>query len=262
MAENQWRINLSRCIWSLPELFRGKLTLPESAGLLLRAPRGRQPIRHRTLDMKDTGFSVTDEARLVVPYADGVPRPVRMGPLEIVKAASGPGSIQFAPARAFNRDSYPSGGCGMVGTAEDFRKFLEALRTGGSPILSLESAKAMTTDQTGGLGPGPGTAFGFGLSVITNPEAAQTPHAPGTFTWGGVYGHRWLVNRITVVSSNTAVEAPPGSSGVTFLMPSGTRSGAVCEGKEEYQWMIFVQANARARTGYILPLSGARRRGW
>ena len=53
-------------------------------------------------------------------------------------------------------------------------------------------------------------AFGFGLSVVTNPGTAQTPQSAGTFAWGGVYGHSWFVDpakRLTVVIlTNTAVE--------------------------------------------------------
>lgn len=177
--------------------------LPEAVRRLVTEPLG----------LHDTGFAA-DASRLVVPYADGSPRPVRMGELERVKRAYGPGWIRFAPARIFNPLSFASGGCGMAGTAHDFWKFLEALRAGGSAILSAESARAMTTDQTGGLGPAPGTAFGFGLSVITDPAATQTPQSPGTFTWGGVYGHSWFVDPargLTVVAlTNTAVEGVSG----------------------------------------------------
>jgi CubicO group peptidase (beta-lactamase class C family) len=164
--------------------------------------------------MKDTGFTVGDASRLAVAYADGSPKPVRMGDVHVVKMPYGPGSIRFAPSRVFNGDSYPSGGCGMAGTAGDFARFLEALRTGGGSVLNAESVKAMTTDQTGCLGPAPGTAFGYGVSVITDPELAQTPQSVGTFTWGGVYGHTWFVdgaNGLSAVSlTNTAVEGLAG----------------------------------------------------
>ena len=157
------------------------------------------------LKMTDTAFWLTDPSRLAVPYADGTPVPTRMKDLELVKAANGPGWIRFAPARVFDLSSYPSGGCGMVGTAGDFLRFLEALRTGGGP---------MTTNQSGGLGPGPGIAFGFGLSVITDPVLAQSPHSAGTFTWGGVYGHSWFVDpakHLSVVAlTNTSVEGVAG----------------------------------------------------
>ena len=177
-----------------------KCSLPEAVSRFLTAP----------LAMTDTGFTVTDPARLAVPYADASPRPVRMGDLQLIKMPYGPGSIRYAPARAFDTDSYPSGGCGMVGTAGDFSKFLEALRTGGNPILSAQSVHAMTSNQTGGLGPAPGTAFGFGLSVIVDPAAVPTPQSAGTLQWGGVYGHSWFVDAArqlsVVMLSNTALE--------------------------------------------------------
>ncbi len=160
------------------------------------------------LAMNDTSFGIAELSRLTVPYADGRPRPTRMADSQIVKSPYG--FIRFAPSRACDPNSYPSGGCGMNGTAADFAKFLETLRLGGDPILKPESVKAMTSDQTEGRGPQPGVAFGFGLSVITDPAAAQTPQSTGTFAWGGVYGHSWFVDpakRLTVViMTNTAVE--------------------------------------------------------
>jgi len=87
-------------------------------------------------------------------------------------------------------------------------------RTAGSPILSAQSLSAMTSDQTNGRGPGRGTAFGFGLSVVTDPVLAHTPQSAGTFAWGGDYGHAWFVDpakRLTViVLTNTAVEGMSG----------------------------------------------------
>lgn len=164
--------------------------------------------------MPDTGFAVTDPSRLAVPYADASPDPVRMGELQSVKLGFGPGSVRFAPSRAFDSESFPSGGCGMVGTAGDFWKFLETVRTGGAPILPGYSARAMITNQTADLGPGPGMGFAFGASVLLDPAAAQTPQSPGTIAWGGVYGHSWFVDfskGLTVVSlTNTAIEGMSG----------------------------------------------------
>jgi CubicO group peptidase (beta-lactamase class C family) len=60
----------------------------------------------------------------------------------------------------------------------------------------------------------PGIAYGFGLSVINDPALTLTPQSPGTFAWGGVYGHTWFVDRakgLSVVSlTNTAVEGLAG----------------------------------------------------
>jgi CubicO group peptidase (beta-lactamase class C family) len=96
-------------------------------------------------------------------------------------------------------------------------KFVEAIRTGGAPIVSRDSAAAMMTVQTGNLpivNRGPGWAFGYGGSILTDTVAAMSPQSWGTFGWGGVWGHSWFIDparRLSVVSlSNTALEGMMG----------------------------------------------------
>ena len=84
------------------------------------------------LDMTDTAFSVTDPSRLAAAYADGKTGPVLMNDLHTVEAGPGKG-MMFSPSRIFRPDSFQSGGAGMAGTASDFMRFLEAIRTGGRP---------------------------------------------------------------------------------------------------------------------------------
>jgi CubicO group peptidase (beta-lactamase class C family) len=59
-------------------------------------------------------------------------------------------------------------------------------------------------------GPGPGMGFGFGGAVLVDPSATGSPQAPGTWLWGGVYGHSWFVDperKLTVIAlTNTALE--------------------------------------------------------
>jgi CubicO group peptidase (beta-lactamase class C family) len=121
------------------------------------------------------------------------------------------------PARLHDRASFRSAGAGMVGNATDMLTFIEAIRTGGAPILSAESVDAMLTVQTGTLSivnRGPGWAFGFGGALLVDPAAALTPQSRGTFGWGGVWGHAWFIDpvrRLSVVSlSNTALEGMMG----------------------------------------------------
>lgn len=75
----------------------------------------------------------------------------------------------------------------------------------------------MTTVQTGDMlivNRGPGVGFGYGASVLIDPKAALTPQSPGTYSWGGVWGHSWFVDpakRLSVVSlTNTALEGMMG----------------------------------------------------
>ena len=73
----------------------------------------------------------------------------------------------------------------------------------------------MATDE-------PGWGFGFGAAVLRDPAAAGTPQAPGTWSWGGVYGHNWYVDparRLSVVVlTNTAV------AGMTGAFPEALRA--------------------------------------
>jgi len=106
----------------------------------------------------------------------------------------------------------------MVGTAGDFVRFLEAVRTGGGPILKPATARSMMTNQVGDLPVAtqePGWGFGYGGAVLRDPQAAQTPQSAGTWSWGGVYGANWFVDperKLTMVSlTNTAIEGMVGA---------------------------------------------------
>jgi CubicO group peptidase (beta-lactamase class C family) len=168
------------------------------------------------LGMTSTDFSVVDPARLSVAYADSPEGPVRMGERHEVPFAVSP--LRYAPGRILDPASFPSAGAGMAGTAEDYLTFLEAIRTGGGPVLTPASARLMAENAIGELGVallGPGYGFSLGAGVLLDPAAAGAPQAAGTWTWGGVYGSTWFVdpaNRTTVVIvSNTAIEGMAGA---------------------------------------------------
>lgn len=167
------------------------------------------------LGLKDTGFTVSDPARLGAAYADGKPAPLRMTDNNLVPFAGN--AVRFAPSRALDPTAFPSGGAGMVGTAGDILRFLETIRTGGAPILKPETVKTMMKDQVGQQAQtqGPGWGFGYGWAVLDDPTGTKTPQAAGTIQWGGAYGHNWFVDpqaRLTVVAfTNTAFEGMAGA---------------------------------------------------
>ncbi|WP_437915054.1 serine hydrolase domain-containing protein [Sorangium sp. So ce302] len=157
----------------------------------------------------DASFTVGDPGRLAVPYGDASPRPARMADPQPVSL--GPATVTFSPSRALDPRSYPSGGAGMVGTADDYVRFLEVLRTGGGKILRPETAAAMTSNQTGQLKvqqAGGTWGFGFGAAVLTAPDPSTMPSAAGTWQWMGAYGNHFWVDpsaKLTVVVlTNTA----------------------------------------------------------
>ncbi|PDV87025.1 serine hydrolase [Rhizobium sp. H4] len=164
----------------------------------------------RPLGLADTAFSVRDRGRLAAAYMNASPEPALMGENATVMSLMGP--IRFAPNRIFDTASYHSGGAGMAGTAADVLAVLETIRRGGKPLLSSKTVQMMTTDQASGLRQQhePGSGFGFGWSVITDPAEAGVPFPAGTLKWGGVYGHSWFIdpaNQLTVVAlTNTTLE--------------------------------------------------------
>jgi CubicO group peptidase (beta-lactamase class C family) len=202
----QWRYSLSIDVLGAVIAKATHKPLPEAIRSLVTGP----------LHMSDTGFKVTDVHRLAVPYYDAGPKPKRMGQVQDVNF-DGAGPLTFAPSRMFNVNSFPSGGAGMAGTAEDYARFLEAVRSGGGPILKRSTAQSMMENQVGDMKilSGPGWGFGFGAAVVTDAAAAGTPLAVGTWSWSGAYGNSWFVdpaNRLTAVAfTDTAPEGDSGS---------------------------------------------------
>ena len=193
-------------------------------GAVLEAATGKtldQIVRDEVtgpLGLADTGFAVADRSRLATAYADGADRPVRMeGTVTVpLPPQAGEGAIPFTPDRIFDPTSYLSGGAGMAGTAADLLTFLEAIRSGGAPILKPETVAAMMRDHAGPQAEtqGPGWGFGYGGAVLVDPAPTGTPQAAGTLQWGGAYGHNWFIdptNGLSVVAlTDTAFEGMAG----------------------------------------------------
>jgi CubicO group peptidase (beta-lactamase class C family) len=163
------------------------------------------------LGMADTAFAVTDRTRLAAAYADSESGAVLMGDPHRITFGPGTGVV-FSPSRIFRPESFQSGGAGMAGTAPDFMRFLEAISTGGGPILKPETVDLALRNQVGTLREPlePGTGFGLISGIMTDPRKAGRPYSPGTARWGGVYGHDWFLDQtagLAVISmTNTAVE--------------------------------------------------------
>ena len=163
------------------------------------------------LRMRETAFDVVYTGRLAVPYRDAKPAPpARMGDEETVPFMDG--FAQFAPARIFDAASYPSGGSGMAGTADDFLRFLLSLRTANRAILR---AAEVDRTGTGAMTQGPGWGFGYLGAVLGHPKEAHSPQSAGTLQWGGAYGHSWFFDPVAdlavVQLTNTTFEGMAGA---------------------------------------------------
>ncbi|MCW2481800.1 beta-lactamase family protein [Candidatus Symbiopectobacterium sp. NZEC135] len=168
------------------------------------------------LGMVDTGFVVDNAQRVATAYVNDTTQPHRLAEGETVSAFEGAVGITYSPARIFDAEAFPSGGAGMAGTARDLLYLLETLRQGGGALLPDALIEEMGRDQTHGLElPNvPGFGFGLGFSVLRDPQLADSPESPGTWRWGGAYGHAWFVDRaqgLSVVAfTNTLYEGMSG----------------------------------------------------
>ena len=202
----RWRYSIATDVLGAVIARVSNESLPDAVRRLITAPLG----------MADTGFSASDSTRLAVPYADAQPAPVRMSETQRV-SFRGLGELLFSPARVLDPAQFSSGGAGMVGSANDLVRFLEALRTGGGPILRPATVALMITNRIGALPvPGlPGWGFGYGCTTLEDRAAAQTPQSARTWAFTSAYGHSYFVDpqrELSVVAlTNTALEGAFGA---------------------------------------------------
>ncbi|MEP5152851.1 serine hydrolase domain-containing protein [Planktotalea sp.] len=105
--------------------------------------------------------------------------------------------VDSASVSPFLQTQMHSGGGGLVGTIDDYLKFVEMLRTGGKGILSPHTLRFMMRNHLGcdiaSMGPSSfaeqpmkGTGFGIGGSVVLDPGLTGVPSSVGDFAWGGM----------------------------------------------------------------------------
>ena len=98
-----------------------------------------------------------------------------------------------------SRDRFPAANGGLFSTAIDYARFCQMVLNGGEldgrRYLKPESAKLMTTVQTGDLKTGftEGNGWGLGCCVVREPQGVTAMLSPGTFGHGGAYGTQaWI----------------------------------------------------------------------
>jgi len=130
------------------------------------------------LGMPDTGFWTAHPGRLATAY--------QAGPDGLAVWDEPDGMWSRPPA-------FGDGAGGLVSTVDDLLAFARMLLRGGTPVLSADAARAMTSDQLtpaqkahGGLGPAffTGRSWSFGQAVLDS----------GAFGWDGGLGTSWLVD--------------------------------------------------------------------
>ena len=159
------------------------------------------------LAMKDTNFFLPKDQRkrLAAVYSSGPDGKIVRAPND----AKGQGHYVDGPRKNF------AGGAGLLSTANDYSRFLEALRNGGildgTRILAPRSVALMTTNQIGDLHLRDGMGFGLGFETVES-YGANGMEAPGSFGWGGAYGSSYRVDPTSGIVVVLMIQ----------LMPNGT----------------------------------------
>ncbi|MDL2284604.1 beta-lactamase family protein [Oxalobacter sp. OttesenSCG-928-P03] len=200
LDENIRRIASAPLLFEPGTAWHYSLAIDVLGGVVAKAngtsfPQAMADLVTKPLGMKDTVFYVAekDRERMAVPYYLDKGRLVRMHDRDAY-VPMGEGAIHFSPDRAFDTKSWPSGGAGLSGTGADLMILLETIRKGGAPIIKNDIMKQMCANQTGKLAVMPGTTYGLGWAVLTDPAAAKSPQSAGTLFWSGVYGHNWFTD--------------------------------------------------------------------
>jgi CubicO group peptidase (beta-lactamase class C family) len=167
------------------------------------------------LGMRDTQFFLTDtgNGRLASVYASGADGRFVRAP----DGARGQGAYVEGPRRSF------AGGAGLLSTARDYARFLEAMRNGGSldgtRILSPLSVKLMSTNQVGSLHSTNGLGFGLGFETVDR-LGANGLSQPGAFGWGGAYGSIYRVDPEARLVMVLMIQLIPNATDIRDVFPS------------------------------------------
>ena len=120
-----------------------------------------------------------------------------------------------------------SGGGGLVGTIDDYMKFCEMLRQGGTlngeRLLSSSNNAFMMRNHLAGdiasMGPKSfaeqpmeGMGFGIGGAVVLDPARARTPGSVGDFSWGGMASTFFWIDPVHDLSVVYFTQLTPSSS--------------------------------------------------
>ncbi|MBU2980445.1 beta-lactamase family protein [Lentibacter algarum] len=116
-----------------------------------------------------------------------------------------------------------SGGGGLLGTIDDYLKFTEMLRKGGSGILSPHTVSFMMRNHLNGdiasMGPSSfaeqpmeGMGFGIGGAVVLDAARARVPGSDGDFSWGGMASTFFWIDPVHDLSVVFFTQLAPSSS--------------------------------------------------
>ena len=135
--------------------------------------------------------------------------------------------VDHASKTPFAKTTCFSGGGGLVGTIDDYARFIEMLRRGGSTqgdrLLSPNTLNFMMRNHLPGdiasMGPQSfaeqpmeGMGFGLGGSIVLEPGRVRVPGSIGDFSWGGMASTFFWVDRALDMTAVFFTQLLPSSS--------------------------------------------------
>ena len=148
------------------------------------------------LGMVDTAFCLPPEKtnRLAVVYSavnGKAERAANPGKWE-GSGHIGQGHYAGGPCKAF------AGGAGLLSTANDYSRFLEMLRSGGTfegkRYISQKSVELMSHDTLVSASFQAGQGFGLGFRITMEPSKMGNLGSTGDYGWGGAYHSTYWVD--------------------------------------------------------------------
>jgi CubicO group peptidase (beta-lactamase class C family) len=166
------------------------------------------------LGMKDTHFFLppAQKDRLAAVYASREGKFVRAP-----EGGRGQGAYVEGPRRNF------AGGAGLLSTARDYARFLEAIRRGGSidgvRVLSPRSVMLVSSNQVGTLHSATGLGFGLGFETVDR-FGASGMSSEGAFGWGGAYGSIYRVDPQARLVMALMIQLIPNATDIGAVFPT------------------------------------------
>ena len=167
------------------------------------------------LGMKDTQFFLpaAQKDRFAAVYSSGEDGKYVRAP----EGGRGQGAYIDGPRRNF------AGGAGLLSTARDYARFLEAMRRGGSldgtRLLSPLSVKLMSTNQVGELHSTTGLGWGLGFETVDR-FGANGMSSEGAFGWGGAYGSLYRVDPDARLVMALMIQLIPNATDIREVFPN------------------------------------------
>ena len=128
-------------------------------------------------------------------------------------------------SRWMGETTYFSGSYGLSSTAKDYLHFEQMLLNGGElfghRLLSPRSVAMMGSDHLDGLYRGftqtaKGQGFGYTVSVVLDPIAADSRRSAGAFGWGGAFGTRSWTDPVEELVGVIMLQQPYGPAQYDF----------------------------------------------